>query len=189
MCWTSGIGRMSLRTSEWSSSATMVPSRARSAGAAKGKGMWNSADGDVFPDEPARHVHAICATAVADGLLSPNPCQLNVKKPEHLVKPIILAPAEISAAAGIIARRYRAPILIAAHCGLRWGELGELRRSDISDDAATVRVERSFEHDGGCRIDTPKSGKGRTVAVPPHIHADLKHHLDVHTGDDPEALL
>jgi hypothetical protein len=30
-------------------------------------------------------LHSICATAVSDGLLSPNPCQLNVKKPERIV--------------------------------------------------------------------------------------------------------
>jgi hypothetical protein len=39
-------------------------------------------------------LHSICATAVADGLLSPNPCQLNVVKPERLVKPVILEPDE-----------------------------------------------------------------------------------------------
>ena len=134
-------------------------------------------------------LHSICATAVSDGLLSPNPCQLNIKKPERQVKPVILEPEEVAAAAGIITARYRAPALIAAWCGLRWGELGELRRRDISDNAETICVERGFEHDGGCCIDTPKSGKGRAVVVPPHIRADLKHHLDVHAADDPEALL
>jgi hypothetical protein len=32
-------------------------------------------------------LHSICATAVTDGLVSPNPCQLNVPKPERVVKP------------------------------------------------------------------------------------------------------
>ena len=35
-------------------------------------------------------LHCICATAVSDGLFSPNPCQLNVVKPELVVKPVIL---------------------------------------------------------------------------------------------------
>ena len=135
-------------------------------------------------------MHAICATAVADGLLSPNPCQLTVPKPERLVKPIILEPDEVAAAAkSLEPQRFRAPALIAAWCGLRWGELGELRRKDISDNAEVITVGRGFEHDGGCHIDTTKSDKGRTVVVPPHIRADIKHHLDTYVAEDPEALL
>jgi integrase len=73
---------------------------------------------------------------------------------------------------------------------MRWGELGELRRKDVSDNAETLTVARGFDHNGGCHIDTTKSGKERTVVVPPHIRADIKHHLDVHVAeDDPDALL
>ena len=35
-------------------------------------------------------------------------------------------------------------------------------------------------HRKGCRIDTPKSGKGRTVVVPPHIREDLANHLELY---------
>jgi integrase len=38
-------------------------------------------------------------------------------------------------------------------------------------------------------IDTPKSGKPRTVVVPPHIRADIKHHLDSFVAEDVESLL
>jgi integrase len=86
-------------------------------------------------------------------------------------------------------QHFRAPALIAAWCGLRWGELGELRRIDVSDNAEVITVARGFDHDGGCRIDTTKSHKGRTVVVPPQIRADIKHHLDVFIADDPQALL
>jgi integrase len=37
--------------------------------------------------------------------------------------------------------------------------------------------------------DTPKSGKGRSVIVPPHIRADLLAHLAGHVGKDPTAQL
>jgi integrase len=86
-------------------------------------------------------------------------------------------------------QRYAAPALIAAWCGLRWGELGELRRKDISDNAEIITVARGFDHEGGCIIDTPRSGRGRIVHVPPHVRADIKHHLDTYVGTDPEALL
>jgi integrase len=134
-------------------------------------------------------LHSICATAVSDGLLSPNPCQMSPKRPARQVKPIILEPAEVAASADEITPQYRALALIAAWCGLRWGELGELRRKDIAEGAALITVARGFDHEGGCHIDTPKSGQGRTVVVPPHIRADIKHHLDTFVGADPEALL
>ena len=41
-------------------------------------------------------LHSICATAVSDGLLAPNPCDLNLKKPPRQVKPVILEPAEVA---------------------------------------------------------------------------------------------
>src|SRR4051812_31856166 len=136
-----------------------------------------------------RHLHSICTTAVADGLLSPNPCQLNLKAPDRQVDPVILDPAEVAAAADVIAPQYRALVLIGEWCGLRYGELGELRRKDISNNCEIITVARTFNHEGGCHIGTPKSGKVRTVVVPPHIRADVKHHLDTFVADDPEALL
>jgi integrase len=135
------------------------------------------------------HLNSVCVTAVADGLMSPNPCQLNVPKPDRIVKPVILEPQEVAAAADIIAGKYRALALIAAWCGLRWSELVELRRKDISDNAEIITAQRRFVHDGGCDIDLPKSNRGHTVVVPPHIRADIKHHLDTYVGTDAEALL
>ena len=85
--------------------------------------------------------------------------------------------------------RLKAAVLIAAWCGLRWGELIELRRADVSVGAEMITVARAATHRGGCRIDTPKSGRGRTVNVPPHIRADLKHHLDTYVDRDPGAQL
>lgn len=99
-------------------------------------------------------------------------------------------PKDIAAAVKALApQSYAAPALIAVWCGLRWGELGELRRKDISDGAGIITVARKFYHEGGCTINNPKGGKKRTVVVPPHIRADIKHHPDVYVGPDPEALL
>ena len=51
-----------------------------------------------------RHVQSICDTAVRDGLLSANLYQLNLKQPDRQVEPVILEPAEVAAAADVIAR-------------------------------------------------------------------------------------
>lgn len=105
--------------------------------------------------------------------------------------PVVLSVPELAklAASDKLPERYRALVLLAAWCGLRWGEVTELRRRDISDDCEVITVARAVTHHSGCSIDTPKSGKVRTVVVPPHIRGDLKHHLDTHVGEGDDALL
>ena len=79
--------------------------------------------------------------------------------------------------------------MISAWCGLRWGEVSELRRKDISEGAEVITVARGVTHRRGCRIDTPKSGKARVVVVPPHIRPDIEAHLAAHVAKDAGALL
>src|SRR4029077_2124476 len=128
--------------------------------------------------------------AVGDGLLTDNPCQIKraMNTPRQR-QPVILTVAEMAALAEAIEpQRLRALVLISAWCGLRWGEVIELRRRDVSEDASVLSVGRGATHRGGCRIDTPKSGKARAVHVPPHIRADILGHLDTFTNAGPEAL-
>jgi integrase len=81
-------------------------------------------------------------------------------------------------------------VLVAAWCGPRWGELIELRRRDVDDICEVISISRAVTHRSrGCVISTPKSGKGRTCVVPPHIRADLKHHLEIYVAKDADALL
>jgi integrase len=151
----------------------------------------------ALPDTPTRNahayglLHAIAKTAVTDEHLSANPCAIvgasNVTRKRD---PVILTPGELAAVADTITPdRLRCFVLVAAWCGLRFGEMIELRRSDISDTCEVIVVSRAVTHRDGCRIDTTKSGKGRAVVVPPHIRADLKHHLDVHVSPSPDALV
>jgi integrase len=135
-------------------------------------------------------LHAICATAVKDELLGSNPCQIERASRAHRQRqPVILTIAEPGQVAEVIEPQYRALVLICAWCGLRWGEVTELRRKDVGKDALILTVSRGVTHRGGCRIDTPKSGKGRTVVVPPHIRRDVLDHLELYVGKDKEALL
>ena len=80
-------------------------------------------------------------------------------------------------------------MLVSAWCGVRWGEVTELRRKDVGQDCQVLYVSRAVTHRNGCRIDTPKSGKARTIVMPPHIRDDLQRHLDSHVADDGEALV
>jgi integrase len=135
-------------------------------------------------------LHAICATAVKDGKLAVNPCQIErAMNPPTKREAVILSVAEVAALADAMPENLRALVLISAWCGLRWGEVIELRRKDISAGCETISVNRAVTHRGACRVGSPKSGKVRKVMVPPHIRADLKAHLDVYVMPDDAALL
>jgi len=130
-------------------------------------------------------------TATSDGVFTTNPAIIPGASTQSTTRqPIILTVPELAELAGGVPERLRAWVLIAAWCGLRIGEALELRRSDISDDVTVINVSRGHRHVGGkCIIKSTKSGKARNVIVPPHIRADLKHHLDAHTAPGPNALL
>ena len=49
-------------------------------------------------------------------------------------------PQQIATIADNMPDKYRALILLAAWCGLRWGEVSELRRQDVDLASMTVRV-------------------------------------------------
>ena len=155
---------------------------------------WYSSLG---PDHPTVNshsyglLHAVAQTAVSDGLLLANPCSIRrAIKAQRQREPVILTVQEVAKVADAIGpERLKALVLISAWCGLRWGEVSELRRKDISDDCAVITVARGVTHRQGCRIDSPKSGKPRVVVVPPHIRADIEAHLAEHVEQGPEALL
>ena len=87
--------------------------------------------------------------------------------------------------------KYRALILIAAWCGLRWGEVSELRRKDIDLRAMAVRVERAVVwRKGQPTVGGPKSRAGvRTVAMPPNLRPALTRHLKEHAMPGEDGLL
>jgi integrase len=143
-------------------------------------------------------LHAICKTAIADELLTSNPCMIEgataVKRNRDAVVPDI---DELATVADKIEPKFRALVLISAWCGLRFGEVIELRRKDIRFIDANgdgivpgvIAVARGVTHRQSCRIDTPKSGRTRNVPIPPHIRADVQSHLDTFVESDSEALL
>ncbi len=135
-------------------------------------------------------LHALLASAVADEHIGANPAVVkNAMRAERTREPIILSVDEVAQLADNIDPRFRAFILISAWLGTRYGETIELRRKDCSKDLLTITVARGATHRKGCRVDTPKSGRGRTVAVPPHIRPDLQHHLKTYVVKNPDALL
>ncbi len=135
-------------------------------------------------------LHAIGASAVKDEVLTVNPCKIKrAMSTNRKREPVLLSVAELAAVTEAIQPRFKALILLSAWCALRFGEATELRRKDIGDGCETVTVCRGVTHHSGCKIDTPKSGKSRTVTIPSHIRAEVKRHLDTLVGPEPDALL
>ena len=152
----------------------------------------------LSPDTPTLRAHAygllraILQTAVYDGEISANPAHIRGAGTTSRV--VAITPAtleELTRLVQAMPPHRQAMILLAAWCGLRFGEITELRRKDLDLKRGVVQVHRAVTRvDGQYVITTPKSAAGRRdVALPPHLTPTLHHHLDQHTGPGPDALL
>lgn len=115
--------------------------------------------------------------AEADGLIDQQPCRIKgAGKPAPKRQGISLNVGQLGVytAAG---DRHALPLLLAAWCALRSGEVRALRTSDVSEDGSWLRVEQTVarvsRNEGGGRewhFGPPKTDAGRrAVAVPPHL--------------------
>jgi integrase len=69
------------------------------------------------------------------------------------------------------------PMLLGLLCGLRRGEICAVRWRNINLDTGQLSVVNSIEESrGGMREKSPKNGKGRSVALPPMLIAELRKH-------------
>lgn len=146
-------------------------------------------DGKKIKDRPTARAHAygllrtIMNTAVADEVRDSNPCRVRgggSAKRAKRIRPASLL--ELETLVKAIAERYRLMILFAAWCALRFGELAELRRSDVDVKNGVVHVRRGVTRTKGERIvKGPKSDAGkRDVNIPPHLMPMVKDHLRDH---------
>lgn len=138
---------------------------------------------------PTARAHAygllrtILNTAVADELIDGNPCRIRgagQSKRAREVRPATLDELEIIAIT--VPHRYRLMILLAAWCAMRFGELAELRRSDVDAAAGVIWVRRGVTRTKGRHIvKGPKSESGkRDVNIPPHLMSAVRDHLNTH---------
>ena len=147
---------------------------------------------------PTRRAHAysllrtILNTAVADDVIPANPCRLRGAGQSRRVKEIRPATLEeLAEVTEAMPRRLRLIVSLAAWCGLRFGELVELRRKDIDTKEGALRVSRAVTWvDGKPVVGTPKSDAGiRIVAIPPHLLPAVAEHLLEHGGSGRDGLL
>jgi integrase len=130
-------------------------------------------------------------TAVADGVLSANPCKVKGAGTDRPAERPVATMAEVEALASAVNARWRAMVLLAYWCGLRLGELRALRRSDLDLLHNWVEVREQIVDVGGrLMAGPPKTDAGRRrVAIPPHIVAELASHLELFVGAGAEAYV
>lgn len=155
---------------------------------------WSKLD-KANPTQNARAyslLRSILTTAVERRLIDRNPCQIrgagNVTRRKH-IEPATLD--ELVVMVATVPFRYRAMLLLAAWCALRFGELTELRRSDVDLAKGVLKVRRGVtwvtlddddldDEDERTEpiVGDPKSEAGkRNVAIPPHVIPALREHL------------
>jgi integrase len=131
-------------------------------------------------------------TAVADDLIAATPCRVRGAGQSKRVKKVQPASlAELEMIANAVPAKYQLMILLAAWCALRFGELAELRRSDIDVKAGVVHIRRGVVRTkSGRKVKGPKSDAGRRdVAFPPHLLPAVKAHLKEHAVMGRDGLL
>lgn len=145
-------------------------------------------------------LRAILATAVSDEHLDANPVQVrgagNVDRRHRVTLP---TDAQFDALVTAMPERYRVMLLLAYECGLRFGELTELRRLDVDTKEGKVHVRRAVVLvKGEFIVKSTKSAAGeRDVWIPSHVLPVVREHLLKHAGpellfpakDDPEKHL
>lgn len=157
--------------------------------------VWHSRLDPKNPTQRAQVyalLRAILNTAVADEILVSNPCRVRgagVTKRARNIEPATLD--ELAQVVQEMPERYRALVLLAAWCGLRIGELAELRRRDVDVERGLLHVTRGVVRvEGAVSVGTPKSEAGvRTVTVPPHLRPMLAEHMITYVGPDRDALV
>lgn len=142
-------------------------------------------------DRPALRAHSyallrtICGTAVADDLTVANPCRIRgAGQSARVSKTEPASLSELTTLVDNMPERYRLMVLLAAWCGLRFGELAELRGLDIDTKRGVIKLRRAVVWVGGKPVvTTPKSAaSSRDVAIPPHLLPTVREHLLRHAA-------
>ncbi|GAB7003927.1 site-specific integrase [Nocardioides sp. AN3] len=162
----------------------------------------------VAVGRPTTQAHAyallrtILGTAVDRGLIkTANPAKVRgggSTKRAKKIKPATLE--ELATITAAMPERRRLMIALAAWCALRFGELAELRRSDVDTKNGVIHVRRGVvrvkvtDEAGNAhnvrKVKSPKTDAGeRDVPIPPHLLDDVRAHLLAHAAPGRDGLL
>lgn len=145
--------------------------------------------GSVTAAKCYRLLRSICHSAVDEQEIAHNPCAIPGAGQESSPERPIATVPQVLALAEQVGERWRALVLLAAFCSLRFGELAALTRRcvDLDNATVTVRVAASDLPGGVRHLGPPKSDAGRRiVTIPAAIMPVLDDHLRrfAQPGDD-----
>lgn len=144
-----------------------------------------------------RVLRAMLNTAVSDGLMVVNPCQIEKAGAEHHVERPVVGPGEVWSLADAVAADRRCMVFLAGFCALRLGEVLGLAVRHVDLLHGTLTVERQLQEIGKAGAQTftvPKSERGRrTLVLPEVVAGELRIHLEAMAeamaDASPDALL
>lgn len=158
--------------------------------------LWHATLGSTTGPTARAHAYdllrTIMSTAIEDELIAANPCRIRgagQTKRAKKIRPATLA--ELETIVKAVPAKYQLMVLFGAWLALRFGELAELRRSDVDVKARVVHVRRGVVRTkNGRKVKDPKSEAGkRPVAIPPHLMPLVKAHLREHAAIGQDGLL
>lgn len=132
--------------------------------------------------------------------VSVNPCQIDgARVVDRKVRIEVATLDELVKIHDAMPERLRLAVLLAAWCGVRFGELFELRRGDVrlkldgdgDPVSGVLRITRGVVRaEGQVIVDKPKTSAGnRDVAIPPHLLPAVVAHLKDHVEPAATSLL
>lgn len=132
-----------------------------------------------------RTLATIMRSAVDDRLIPASPCTMKAAGKTVPKKVRALSKDELRRVADAIDDRYRAMVMVAGTCGLRWGEMLGLTTDDFTAASRRLRVERQMvETKGSFEVGHPKTNRSRRVVVlPSTVAIALKDHIDTYCPD------
>lgn len=138
-----------------------------------------------------RLLHAVLATAVEDGSIRTNPCNIKGAGQHESDERSVATLEQVFALAEAIQPRYRLVVLLATFTSLRYGEIMGLRRGDFALGDRQVKIDRAhIQPDTGPAFDgDPKANSGRTVSLPAFLVPEVEAHLAEFVGRAPDAYV
>ena len=122
-------------------------------------------------------MNSVMREAVEAKIIASNPCRVPGAKgkpaPKH--EPESLSAAELRDYLRAVPDRYRVPLMVAAFCGMRSGEVRGLRIRDVDPETGRITIQQGVNRiDGEYLFEKPKTKAGvRTVYAPKLLRTGL----------------